>query len=134
MTLKVKKRLFYFCLFSLLTCVEILIALFVHDNFIRPYVGDIIIVMVIYCFIRIFEPKRIKLLPLFIFIFAFAVEVLQLFHIASLIGIKNRVLKIIIGSNFDTADILCYLIGCALLAVWEYTVNQKQHFGNKKAR
>jgi len=33
----------------MLLLIEILIALFVHDEFIRPYVGDALVVIVLYC-------------------------------------------------------------------------------------
>ncbi|MCW5910752.1 MAG: DUF2809 domain-containing protein [Cyclobacteriaceae bacterium] len=33
---------------------EVLIALFVHDSFIRPYVGDVLVVILIYCFVKSF--------------------------------------------------------------------------------
>ena len=36
----------YFLLTILLFCTEVIIALFVHDNFIRPYFGDVLVVIV----------------------------------------------------------------------------------------
>ena len=50
--------------------IEVLIAIYVHDAFVRPYIGDVLVVVVIYTFIRIFVPERCKLLPLYVFIFA----------------------------------------------------------------
>ena len=63
------KRVFYLIVFILFMVVETLIALYVHDDFIRPYIGDIIVVMVLYSFVRIFIPEKYRLLPLYIFIF-----------------------------------------------------------------
>ena len=37
-------------------CIEALIALYVRDNFIRPYVGDILVVVLVYSFVRMFHP------------------------------------------------------------------------------
>ena len=44
----------FFLLALLLFIVEVMIALFVHDNFVRPYVGDYLVVMLIYCAVRTF--------------------------------------------------------------------------------
>lgn len=119
MNRKTRLRLLYLLLFVLLTAVEALIAAFVHDAFIRPYLGDVLVVIVIYCFVRIFIPERAALLPLYVFLFAAAEEFSQLFHPAKLLGIHNRVINILLGSTFDVSDILCYLAGCVLLAGWE---------------
>ena len=53
------KRVFYLLATIVLIAVEVLIALFVHDNFVRPYIGDVIVVVVIYCFVRIFVPEKL---------------------------------------------------------------------------
>ena len=38
-----KRRIVYALIALGLLAVEVLIALFVHDNFIRPYVGDVLV-------------------------------------------------------------------------------------------
>lgn len=50
-----KQRIKYGAAFLLLLCVEVLIALYVHDDFIRPYIGDVLVVGVVYCFLRIWN-------------------------------------------------------------------------------
>lgn len=109
------KRRIYLCVCGLLVLLEILIALFVRDRFIRPYVGDVIVVMVIHCFVRIFLPDKAKLLPLYVFLFAVAIEVLQFFDYVALLGLENnRFMSILLGRSFSFADLLCYLVGCSL--------------------
>ena len=39
-----KKRIFYIISFLVIFCIEVLIALYVRDRFIRPYVGDMLVV------------------------------------------------------------------------------------------
>ncbi|MBR4412838.1 MAG: DUF2809 domain-containing protein, partial [Lachnospiraceae bacterium] len=113
-----KKRLIYALATIILIAVEVLIALFVHDNFIRPYIGDVIVVVVVYCFVRIIMPEKVHLLPLYVFLFARMVDVLQYFHIVDLLGLGNSTFfRILIGGVFDFKDILCYGIGCLLLGV-----------------
>ncbi len=109
-------RFRYFLGFLLLLFVEVIIALFVHDNFIRPYIGDVLVVFVIYAFVRIIFPKGVRNLAIYIFIFALTVELLQLINIVSLLGFSdNRFVSVLAGSVFDIRDIICYGIGCILL-------------------
>lgn len=116
-----KKRILYAVAFLFLLLVEVIIALYIHDDFIRPYVGDVLVVIVIYTFIRIFIPEKCKLLPLLIFIFAVGVELLQLANIVEILGVEdNLFLKILIGSVFDIKDIVCYVVGCVLLCMYEW--------------
>ena len=62
----VNKRILYTIATIILLVIEVLIALFVHDSIIRPYVGDVLVVVVIYTFVRIFVPERVVILPLYI--------------------------------------------------------------------
>ena len=118
-----KKRMIYACITLLLLVVEVLIALFVHDNFIRPYIGDVLVTVLICTFLRIFIPKGVKLLPLYVFIFAAGVEVLQYFRIVELLGLSdNRFFSILIGSVFDVKDVVCYGVGCVLFFFGEIMI------------
>ena len=112
-----KKRIFYIVSFLLILCIEILIALYVHDTIIRPYIGDILVVVLVYCFIRIFLPDGLPRLPLWVFLFATFIEVMQYFQVADLLGVTNRTLRVILGSTFDWKDILCYAVGCLLISL-----------------
>lgn len=124
--MKFRKRLFYAIATFILLVTEVLIALFVHDGFVRPYVGDVLVVAVIYTFIRIFLPEKCPLLPLFVFIFAAAVEVSQYFRLVELLGLgNNRFFRVLIGSVFDWKDILCYAIGCLILGAYEIIIRKK---------
>lgn len=116
-----KKRVLYAVATLLLLFIEIVIALYVHDDFIRPYVGDVLVVIVIYTFIRIIVPEKCRLLPLYIFIFAAGVELLQLANIVEILGVEdNRFFMILIGSVFDIKDIVCYAVGCVILCIYEW--------------
>nr|WP_252198324.1 DUF2809 domain-containing protein [Clostridium sp. MCC353] len=115
--------------FVVLMAVEIYIAVCVHDQFIRPYIGDVLVVAVLYCFIRMIIPDGIKHLPFYLFLFAAAVEVGQYFDLASMMGLGNsRIARIILGSTFDWKDIACYGAGCLILYVWERRKCVCSHF------
>ena len=121
-----KKRLIYLIAAIVLFVIELLIALFVHDSFVRPYVGDMLVVILIYCFVRIFIPEKFRLLPLAVFLFALATEIMQYFKIVSLLHLEdNAVLSTIIGTSFDLKDVLCYAFGCILLGIYEMISSSK---------
>ena len=114
-----RKRLLYLAAFLMLTTVEVLIALFVRDAFIRPYGGDILVVIVLYCFVRVFVPEGARWLPAAIFLLAAAVEGLQAVHFVDLIGLGGiPFFRILFGTSFSWWDIACYAAGCAPLGVY----------------
>lgn len=120
-----KKRFFYLTATVILLIIEVLIALYIHDDFVRPYVGDAIVVIVIYTFIRIFVPEKCRLLPLYVFLFAVVIEILQGIHIVNILGVAdNRFLRTLIGDSFDIKDILCYGVGCVFLGIYEYMIRR----------
>lgn len=115
-----QKRILNLVIFLALLFTEILIAFFVHDSIVRPYGGDILVVAVLYFFLRILIPEKYVWLPAAVFIFAVLVEVSQYFRLAELFGITNPILKVALGSVYDTKDIVCYGIGCIILAGYEW--------------
>ena len=108
------KRLFYLIGFAIILAVEIIIGMYVHDRFVRPYMGDALVVVLIYCFIRIFIPKGLSQLPFYVFAFACFIEVLQYFQLVDVLGITNPVTRIILGSTFDLKDIVSSVGGTFL--------------------
>ena len=111
-------RATYFAIFVAILCIEILIGVYVRDAFVRPYVGDVLVVVLIYCAVRVIFPMGIKLLPLYVFAFSCGVELLQLVDVVSLLGIPSgSLLAILIGSTFSVADLVCYAVGCTLAAL-----------------
>lgn len=112
-------------IFLLLLFAEIIIALFVRDNFIRPYFGDVLVTILICSFIRIFIPKGIRALPAYVLVFAIAVEVGQYFNMVKVLGIENsRFFSILLGTSFSIIDIICYAAGCLCFFVFEFLYNR----------
>ena len=113
-------RAVYAVSFAVILIIEILIALFVRDSFIRPYGGDILVTILICCFMRMIFMGKIQLLPLWVFLFAVTVEVLQYFDIVSILGLGDiKFFVILIGNSFSFVDIICYAVGCVLFYLRE---------------
>ncbi|OPJ62582.1 DUF2809 domain-containing protein [Clostridium oryzae] len=87
-----EERIKYLIVFATFMCIETVIAIYVHDAFIRPYVGDMLVVMVLYCAVRVIIPNKNKLIPLWIFLFAAFVECLQYFKLVQILGVEDNTL------------------------------------------
>lgn len=51
-------RRWYALAFGLLLLLEALIAVFVHDRFVRPYLGDVLAAVLLYCLARAVGGRR----------------------------------------------------------------------------
>ncbi len=124
--MKNRLRVIYGVLFVVILIVEILIALFVHDNFIRPYIGDMLVTVLICSFARLFIPEKIKVLPMLVFAFSALVEIGQYFDFVKLLGIDdNPFISTLLGRTFSVADLICYAMGCILFAVVDCIIKKK---------
>lgn len=121
-----KKRLLFLAAFIFLFIVEVLIALYVHDDFVRPYVGDMIVTVLVWSFARIVFPQKFRLMSIYVMIFATLIEVGQYFNYVDVLGITNLVLVTMMGTSFAWADIACYAVGCAVAAVSDYFLFRKK--------
>ena len=103
------------CGFATLLAVEILIGTFAH-GFLRAYVGDVLVIPLIYCFLRIFYVRSAVWLPAAVGGLGIFAEMLQYFNLCGLMGIpKGSLLGILLGSSDDFADIVCYAVGVLLI-------------------
>ncbi|HWV29591.1 MAG TPA: DUF2809 domain-containing protein [Dyadobacter sp.] len=107
--------------------VEVLIALYVHDDFVRPWGGDVLVVVLLYCFVR--GVTRLNVLPaaLAVLVFACFIETLQYLQIVSVFGLEdNAVARTIIGTTFSWSDIVAYTLGIVLVVGAEVVMNKRQ--------
>lgn len=130
-----RKRIPYFFGFLALLAAEIYIGACVRDDFVRPYVGDVLVTALLGCLVRTVWPDRWKLLPVWVFLFALAVECSQLLNLPRLLGLEGTVLAVMMGSSFSRADILCYALGCILFWLFDRlcgnSTRQKQDFSRQ---
>jgi len=110
----------YLIAFFALFITEVFIALFVRDKIVRPFFGDVLVIVLMYSFIRSIVQRSIEFLPVYLFLFAVFVEITQYFQLVDKLGLKdNKVMATIMGTSFDVRDILCYFAGAVILIVWE---------------
>lgn len=110
----------YLLLTVVLFLIEVSIALFIEDSIIRPFIGDVLVVCLIYCFLRIFLNINYWKTALGVLIFACAIEILQYFDYVKLLGLEqNRVLSVALGRTFETMDFAAYLAGFLLIILTE---------------
>jgi hypothetical protein len=109
----------YILLTLLLLVIEITIAVFVHDQFIRPFFGDFLAVIFVYCGLRIFKQNILKTALMSLFI-AYFIEILQYFKFIEITGlIKFKMLAVVIGNSFSWLDMLAYSLGFVFIVLIE---------------
>ena len=110
----------YFILTIILLIVEVSIVFFINDDFIRPYLGDVLVVILIYTFIRTFFKIGIWKAILFVLIFAFLIEFFQYWKIIEKLNLQNNsIARAVIGTSFSWLDILCYVVGAVIIGIFE---------------
>ncbi len=116
----------YFILTIIFFLIEVIIALFVNDNFIRPYLGDVLVVILLYCFFKTFLNYSSWSIALFVLLFSFTVETLQYVNFIEKLGLEdNRIAKIVIGNTFSWEDIVSYIIGILVVLMVEEVISKK---------
>lgn len=104
-----------------LLIVEILIALFIKNEIIRGAIGDVLVVILIYCFIQTFLKVDKKKTIIGVGIFAILIEVAQAFKLVEKLNLQdNKFFSTVIGTTFDLNDIWAYVAGCALVWMLEF--------------
>ena len=99
----------------LLFLIELSIALFLDDAFVRPYLGDVLVIPLVYCLVATFIEARPLRLGLAVLGFAFAIELGQYFELVRALGLEgNRIARTVLGTSFSAPDLVAYTLGAAL--------------------
>ncbi len=99
---------------------EVLIALFVRDGFIRPYVGDVLAVMLVYASLR--AGTSLQMIPAMAvtLAIAFAIEIAQALNLLGALGLSgNALARTVLGGSFDWLDIAAYVAGALIVLLVE---------------
>lgn len=109
-------RVYYLVLSAVLLGVEICIGAYAH-GWVRDSLGDILVIPLLYCLVRIFLPKALpRTMPLVMCGIGFAAEIAQYFRFYEILGFEKGSLgAIILGTGFSWNDMLCYLTGTILI-------------------
>jgi Protein of unknown function (DUF2809) len=111
---------YYFYCTILLLAVEIFIAKYIQDDIVRPYIGDMLVVILIYCFVKSFIATKIIPTAIAVLLFSYFIEAMQYVKIVNILGLQEyKMARIIIGTSFSWVDILMYTIGIIIVLVVE---------------
>ncbi|HVW95133.1 MAG TPA: DUF2809 domain-containing protein [Mucilaginibacter sp.] len=119
----------YFFLMLILLMIEVIIGFDFHDKLIRPYGGDFIVVIFLYCCIKSFIQADVLKTAVGILIFAYLVEVSQYFHLVRILALQNnKPALILLGDSFSFNDLIAYTLGIALVLLLENLKRSLQNF------
>lgn len=119
----------YFVSAILLFAIEFIIGADVHDTIIRPYGGDFLVVILIYCFIKSFIDTPPVLTATAVLILSYVVEISQYFQLVTHLGLAHsRLAKILLGTSFSFTDILAYTLGIVTVLLTEHLKNSLKNF------
>jgi hypothetical protein len=128
-------KLSYFLLTLGLTGVEIFIGACMHDAVIRPYGGDLLVVILLYCLVRSFWNVPVVPLSLGVLVFSYLEETGQYFHLADRLGFtRPSLVRVLIGTYFTWTDMLSYTLGIGLVLGAEGLKRNLCDHLSKKAR
>ncbi len=108
---------------------ELLIGLFVHDGVIRPFIGDLLVVIMLYCTARIFVRGEVTTTALVVLLFAYSIEISQYFHLISHLGWQSSLLaRLVLGTSFSPTDMAMYSLGFLAIIITEHIRSGKRAF------
>jgi hypothetical protein len=110
----------HFLISLVLLLIEIMIGAFMHDRFIRPYAGDFLVVILLYCFVRAWFNLRVIPVALSVLLFSYFVEWTQYLKLADDLHLRHHCLaRILLGDYFSWVDMLCYTAGILTVIAFE---------------
>lgn len=110
----------YLLLTLILFIIEVYIGKYMHDDIIRPFGGDFLVVILMYCFVKTFLNTRVLPTALSVLVVAYVTEVSQYFHLLKWLGLQNsKIAALLLGTYFSWTDMLCYTLGIGLVIVIE---------------
>ncbi|MBO0590335.1 DUF2809 domain-containing protein [Cellulophaga sp. E16_2] len=102
----------HFTVFSTILVLEIAIAYFLKTGFIRHTVGDFLVVILIYCFLRSFIKTNPLYMAIVTLVLSYTVEFLQRTTFLQLLNLdQNKWANLIFGNSFSIQDLVAYTLG-----------------------
>lgn len=119
----------YLSLSILLFLLEFVIERYTHDDFIRPYVGDFFVVMLLYTLVR--SILNISPLPtaLVVLFYSYVLEFTQYLQLSRILGVdQSWIGRLILGNYFAWGDLIAYTAGILVVILLEklFSVQRNQ--------
>lgn len=100
---------------AILFAVEVMIALFVRDGFVRPYLGDVLATAMVYFAVRGATPLGRAGSAVAAMGLGLVIELGQALHVLDHLGLGGvRWARVVFGGVFDLKDLACYAAGVGL--------------------
>ena len=106
-------------IFTLLLVTEIAIAVFHFHKFVRGFIGDVLVIPLLFYFLRCFTRLRTLYLAGLVFLLGVLIELIQHSGMLNPLLKNTPVLRIMVGTTFDWKDILAYGIGTIIILFFE---------------
>ena|SRR5712675_3116640 len=101
--------------------IEMLIGLYAHDRIIRPYGGDFLVVILLYCLIRTFLRLPVLYIAGSVLLFSYFVEWTQYVKLADRLNLgRHSIARVLLGDYFTWMDIGCYTLGILIILSIEW--------------
>lgn len=110
----------YLALAVLLFGIEVFIAVAVRDAFVRPILGDVLVVILVYAAVK--SVVEIGPVPgaIGVFLFACAVEGAQYARFVDHLGLRHNALaRVVLGTSYDPRDLVAYAVGALVVVIVE---------------
>jgi hypothetical protein len=106
----------FLVLFILLLLIETGISIFIADSFIRPLLGDLLVAMLVYCFVRLLVNWPALRVALVVWVFTILVEFSQALNLIGLLNLEDNVItRTVLGTSFDWRDLVAYTAGLIIM-------------------
>jgi hypothetical protein len=120
----------YLALACLIFIIEAIIARYVHDGLIRPFAGDVLVVILIYCFIRSLFDIPVLAAASATLAFSFLIEFLQSQNLVARLGWeRSAIARAVLGTSFSWIDIAMYIGGVCIVLMVEF--NRRKSRGDR---
>lgn len=107
-----------------LLLIEIGIALFVHDTFLRPIGGDFLVVILMYATVRGLTGFKLYPALIGVLLFSYLIETLQYFNYVDILGLGHiKMARVVMGTGFSWVDMVAYTAGALFILIIETKFN-----------
>ena len=114
----------YLTLSILLFLFEFVIERYTHDDFVRPYVGDFFIVILLYTLVRSVLNTRMLPTALAVLVYSYLLEFTQYLKLSQVLGVdQSWIGRLILGNYFAWGDLVAYTAGILVVILVERLIS-----------